>query len=123
MREFRLGTTCGEAFRPGVVADGVRSASTDSVIRPDDIVIVENGQVTIGPPKVTEEVEKKVYKTLSFHRNVANEIEANVPGGNAGSHQSRQDYDFAVKNYKSLYQLSDADIAAILKKGDEQGWK
>jgi hypothetical protein len=82
-----------------------------------------NRTVTFGTPKVTEEVEKQIYKSLSYFRNLANAIEKKVPGGNAGSRQSRQDYTTAATSFKLQYGITDADLDAIINKGDAQGWK
>jgi hypothetical protein len=96
--------------------------SAGNLLVVDSPVTVENGQVTFGPPKVTEQVEREVYQTLNYHRNLAREIETQSPGGNRGSQHSRQAYDFAVKSYMSQYQLSEANMASILQKGEDQGW-
>ncbi len=98
------------------------SPNPGNVIRSEGAITVENGVVTYGAPKLTEDVEKQIYKTLSYYHNLASEIEANVPGGNRGSQQTRQDYELSKKSFMVRYQLSDADIGAILRKGDEQGW-
>ena len=118
----------GEASKPAATATEA-SPSRPASINPGQTIIsdgpitVENGQVTYGPPKVNGDVEKQIYKTLSYHRNLANEIEQKVPGGNQGSRQSRQDYERSAKLFMVQYKLSETDLAAILKKGDEQGWK
>jgi len=119
--------------QPGVVqkvprqvqADGQPPAgqTTGNLIVSDGIINVENGTVTYGPPKVTPEVELEIYKALTFHRNIAEEIERQVPGGNRGSQQSRADYELILRGYMVRYSLSAAEIEAILKKGDDQGWR
>lgn len=119
--------------QPGVVqkvprqvqADGQPQAgqATGNLIVSNGIINVENGTVTLGPPKVTPEVEREIYKALTFHRNIAEEIERQVPGGNRGSQQSRADYDLILRGYMVRYSLSEAEIKAILKKGDDEGWR
>lgn len=99
------------------------SRDTGKVIISNGPITVEDGKVTYGPPKVTAEVEKEIYRSLSYYRNLANAIEQKVPGGNRGSQQTRQDYDIAAKSFMVRYGISEADIESILKKGDAQGWK
>jgi hypothetical protein len=100
-----------------------RPTTSNNVIVSDGPITIENGKVTFGHPQVTEEVERQIYKSLSYFRNLANAIEKKVPGGNAGSRQSREDYNVAATVFKSRYSLSDADLDDILRKGDKQGWK
>jgi hypothetical protein len=108
----------GEVLSP---PDGSQPAA--NVIISDQAITVENGKVTYGRPMVTADVERQIYQSLSHFRNVAQEIEKHVPGGNRGSQQSRQDYDRAKRSFMQRYGLSEGDIDAILKKGDRQGWK
>lgn len=97
-------------------------STAENIIVSDGPITVENGQVTFDRPQVTEQVEREIYQALSHHRNLAREIESQSPGGTRGSQHSRQAYEFAVKSYMSQYQLTEATIASILKKGDDQGW-
>lgn len=114
------GAPAGGAAPGAEVDQGPRQME---VVAPREVVTVEEGKVTIGRPQVTEEVERQIYKTLNYHRTVVREIEKRVPGGNSGSEHSRQSYELGVKSYMVQYGLSEADIEAILRKGDEQGWK
>ncbi len=106
-----------------VVTENPQPPSGSNTIVSDSPITNQNRMVTFGDPEVTEDVEKRIYKSLSYFRNLANAIEKNVPGGNAGSRQSRQDYSVAATAFKLKYRLSDADLDAIVKKGDERGWK
>lgn len=94
-----------------------------NVIVSDGPITIENGKITYGRPVVTEEVEKEIYKSLSFFRNLARSIEEKNPGGNRGSRQSWDDYEMARKAFVFKYGISDADMDSILKRGDDQEWK
>lgn len=79
---------------------------------------MNNGKVTIGELKITEEDEKQIYKSLSSKRNLAKA----VPKENV-KQQLMQEYDLIKKGFMSKFKLTEADIEAILKKGDDNGWK
>jgi hypothetical protein len=139
-----LALTCGcDISEAPESADGVNpqpanslpDAQNNDVSRADKIkssrkpivsngaITVLDGKVTYGKPKVDEEVEKQIHKTLSYHRNLANSIESKVPGGTNGSRQSREEFATLKKLFMGQYELSSTEIDAILEKGDKLGWK
>jgi hypothetical protein len=89
---------------------------------PKEIITVRDGQVTYGPPKMTEEVERQLYSSLAYRRNLARSIEAQIPGGNRGGQQCWEEYHLLAKGWMARYGITEADINAILTKGDQQGW-
>jgi len=103
-----------------------RSAAAEpneNVIVSDGSVTIRDGEVTYGPPPFTEDDERKIYKSLSYHLNLAEAIERRVPGGNNGSRQSRETHALALRMFKAQYGLTDAEIQAIMQKGRANGWE
>ena len=86
----------------------------------DKAVTVRDGQVNYGDPVVDESVEKKIYRNVSQKRKLLAVLEKN---GAPGAQQIREENELMIRVYKARYQLTEAQIEAILKKGKALGWK
>ncbi len=97
------------------------TANDNDWITSNDMIIVENGKITEGRPKVTEDVEREIYKSLNYRRKMIASIKQNS-GSGRGIQQMQDELDLLSKVFMSRYSLTQAEIDEILKKGDSNAW-
>ncbi len=93
------------------------TANDNDWITSNDMIIVEKGKITEGRPKVTEDVEREIYKSLNYRRKMIASIKQNS-GSSRGIQQMQDELDLLSKVFMSRYSLTQAEIDEILKKGD-----
>lgn len=97
------------------------SKSKNQIIS-DSQITVENGKITEGRPVVTEDVEKEIYKSLNHRRKMMAAIKEKS-GSSRGLQQMQDELSLLSKMFMSKYELSEAEISQILKKGDSGNWE
>ncbi len=97
------------------------TANDNDWITSNDMIIVENGKITEGRPKVTEDVEREIYKSLNYRRKMIASIKQNS-GSSRGIQQMQDELDLLSKVFMSRYSLTQAEIDEILKSGDSNAW-
>ncbi len=97
------------------------TANDNDWITSNDMIIVEKGKITEGRPKVTEDVEREIYKSLNYRRKMIASIKQNS-GSSRGIQQMQDELDLLSKVFMSRYSLTQAEIDEILKKGDSNAW-
>ena len=89
---------------------------------PDDILAVKDGGIHEGRPKVTENVEREIYKSLNHRRKMMASIKRNS-GPNRGIQQMQDELALLTRGFMSRYSLTQQEIDEILKKGDSNAWE
>ncbi|TWT94437.1 hypothetical protein [Stieleria varia] len=87
----------------------------------NEAITVENGKVTMGPPKLTEAVEREIYKTLNQKKKIIEGIQNNG-GPSRGVQQMQQEMELMTKGFMVRYNITREEIDAILSKGNSSGW-
>lgn len=80
------------------------------------------GLVIEGQPKLTEDVEKEIYKSLNYRRKMIKSIREGA-GSVRGIQQMQDELDLLTKGFMGRYNLNQAEIDRILKKGESQNWE
>ena len=88
----------------------------------DDAITADNGNVTIGHPALTEDVEREIYRSLGHRRKMIKSI-GNGSGSKRGIQQMQDELNLLTRGFMSRYNLTRTEIDSILEKGDANDWK
>ena len=95
---------------------------TGKAITSKGAITVKDGEVQFGKPKVTEDVEKEIYKSLNHRRKMIAAIQEGS-GSKRGLDQMNDELELLTKGFMGRYDLTAARIEKILEKGDANGWE
>ena len=106
----------------GAIKTGaIKTRNGNEGTKSSDILTIENGKITEGRPKVTESVQREIYKSLNYRRKMMGSIQQNS-GSSRGIQQMRDELEILSKGFMSRYGLTQLEIDQILQKGDVRTW-